>query len=408
MNPTITNRVENNNILTFTLENVDVSVANAIRRVILSEINTVVFRTTPYSENKSNIILNTSRMNNEILKQRLSCVPIHIKDMDENMLKNYIMELNVINDTDKVLNVTTKDFKIKNTTTNTYLTEEETKRIFKPYIPLNSNTEYYIVLLYLRPKLSEEILGEKIQLTCEFSIGNSKEDGMFNVVSTCSFGNTPDYDTMNTELEKRVQQMKDENIMTGEEIKQEMVNWKLLNGLRYFKKNSYEFIIETIGVFENYELVCKACEIIIEKINNIENSINTDSLKIESSQNTMSNCYDITLENEDYTIGNLLKFVLYTKFYEENKILSYCGFKKFHPHSSESIIRLAYIEPSDKSEIISNIQTANTIIIDTFKKIHELFYISTSSSKTKLSSSSVSSSSYIETNNTTSKKNTSK
>ena len=67
MNPTVElNDIPgNNNSLTFTLSGVNVSIANAIRRVILSDINTVVFRTTPHEKNKANILLNTSRLNNE-------------------------------------------------------------------------------------------------------------------------------------------------------------------------------------------------------------------------------------------------------------------------------------------------------------------------------------------------------
>ena len=58
--------------LSFTLSNVNVSVANSIRRTILSDIPTVVFKTAPYEENKSTILVNTSRLNNEIIKQLLS------------------------------------------------------------------------------------------------------------------------------------------------------------------------------------------------------------------------------------------------------------------------------------------------------------------------------------------------
>ena len=78
--------------LKFTLSNVNVSVANSIRRTILSDIPTVVFKTAPYEENKANIIVNTSRLNNEIIKQRLSCIPICVKQIDEFPIKNYLLE----------------------------------------------------------------------------------------------------------------------------------------------------------------------------------------------------------------------------------------------------------------------------------------------------------------------------
>ena len=44
-------------------------------------IPTVVFKTFPHSENLANIITNTTRLNNEVLKQRLACIPIHISDL---------------------------------------------------------------------------------------------------------------------------------------------------------------------------------------------------------------------------------------------------------------------------------------------------------------------------------------
>ena len=47
--------------MTFTISNIDVSYVNAMRRTILSDIPIVVFKTTPYEENKANIIINTSR-----------------------------------------------------------------------------------------------------------------------------------------------------------------------------------------------------------------------------------------------------------------------------------------------------------------------------------------------------------
>jgi len=386
MNPKVTNRINNLDKLTFTLENVDVSVANALRRVILSEIDTVIFRTSPYTENKANIIVNTSKMNNEILKQRLSSIPIHIKELDIDLLKNYKVELNITNDTDKIFVVSTEHLKIKNIATNEYLNKEALKQIFKPYIPLNSNNEYYITLLYLKPKLTEQILAEKIELTCEFSIGNAKENGMYNVVSTSSFGNTPDYNEIEKQSELLKQKLKNENTnLTIEEIDKEIKNWKLLNGLRYYIKNSFDFIIQTVGVFENEEIIIKACKKIIDKVNVIENNLNNNNIKIEKSLNTMENSYDITLENEDYTIGNLLKYILFKKFYEENKILSFCGFKKLHPHHTYSIIRLSYIEETDITTIISNLQVANSIIIEIFTKIEDLFTYNQPPKKSKIS-----------------------
>ena len=67
MNPRITNISEINNILNFTLSNVDVSIANAIRRTLLSDIPCIVFKTIPYNDSKININVNTTNFNNEFI-----------------------------------------------------------------------------------------------------------------------------------------------------------------------------------------------------------------------------------------------------------------------------------------------------------------------------------------------------
>jgi DNA-directed RNA polymerase subunit L len=61
----------------------------------------------------------------------------------------------------------------------------------------------------------------------------------------------------------------------------------------------------------------------------------------------MINAFDIILINEDYTIGKILEYVLYTNFYVDKPILSFCGFKKFHPHDTQSTIRVAFNTDKD-------------------------------------------------------------
>ena len=149
MNPQIVEPYEENDIYYFTLAGVNVSLANAIRRIILSEIPTVVIRTENYNDNQCQIQINTSRLHNELIKQRLSCIPIHMKDLKD-FIETYQLEVDVKNDTDNVIYVTTEDFKIKNKTNGKYLKREEVQRIFPPCVLTNS----YIDFVRLRPSIS--------------------------------------------------------------------------------------------------------------------------------------------------------------------------------------------------------------------------------------------------------------
>ena len=91
---------------TINFKDKNVSVVNAIRRTILQDIPVVVFK-------NIHITKNTTVFNNEILKQRLACIPIHIKDLDLDNLKNLKLIINMKNHEDNVLNLTTEDFQIQ-------------------------------------------------------------------------------------------------------------------------------------------------------------------------------------------------------------------------------------------------------------------------------------------------------
>ena len=365
MNPRIENVAEEDGTLTFTLSGVNVSLANAIRRILLSDISTVVFQTTPHEMNKANISINTSRFNNEILKQRLSCIPIHIKDLDM-PLKNYIVEIDVENTSDTIMFVTTENFKIKNVVKNEYLTEKDTRAIFPP----NSYTGYFIDFARLRPKLSDEIPGERIQMTCEMTIGRAGENGMFNAVSTASYGYTVDDEKVAELLAQKKQEWKDAG-RTKDEVDYEADNWKLLDAMRITKKDSFDFVVETVGVFDNTDLVKKSCEILISQLNDLNDLIEKDELRIDPSTTTMKHSFDIILENEDYTIGKVIEFMLNDKYYEGSKTLTFCGFKKMHPHDSDSIIRIAYSEDTDKAVVKQNLKSCiqdSIIVFDSIQK----------------------------------------
>ena len=371
--PEVTPRVEllskiDDDELKFTISGINVSFANAVRRILLSEIPMVVFRVSPSDKNKCNIISNTCGLNNEIVKQRLSCIPIHIKDVEDFPIKNYIMELNVENNTDTTIIVTSEDFVVKDLVTGKPLPKDKIREIF----PANDLTGGFIDFVRLKAKVSEEIQSKKIHLTCEFDIGTAKEDGAFNAVSTCSYGNTIDSALQEAKIVQLKQKWKDEG-KKEDEVEFEVANWKLLEGKRIFKKDSFDFIVQSIGVYTNAELINMACSIMINKLNNLDTIIEEDKLEIKLSENTIKNCYDIVLENEDYTVGKVIEYCLLELFYEHSKSLTYCGFKMLHPHDSYGLIRVAYREPVEISTIKGHLKTSITYSIEIFGKIRKEF-----------------------------------
>ena len=368
MNPQFSEISENDQILKFTLSGINVSLANALRRAILTDIPVVVIRTENYRDNQCNITVNTSRLHNEILKQRLSCIPIHMKELDL-LPEKYMLEVDVKNDTDGIIYATTEDFKIKNKTTGNYLTKEEVRRIFPPC----EKTQSFIDFVRLRPKISDTIPGEELKLAADFSVATARESSAFNVVSKCTYGNTPHMEKINEKWQDVEAKLRAQDDVKESDIEFQKRNFYLLDAQRIFVADSFDFAIKTVGVYGNRELVQMASKGLYEKFRDFTQDVESDVVPILNSETTMDFCYDIILENEDYTIGKVLEFILYEKYYVTDKILTFCGFKKFHPHNQESTIRLAYVQNTDKRMVGQHLRIACIEASQVFEKIYKMF-----------------------------------
>jgi len=367
MNPTILNVSNDEAGFKFTLSNINVSLANAIRRTILSDIPTLAFYTETYADNQCTIHENTTRLHNEILKHRLSCIPIHMTEHDV-LPGNYVLDVDVTNETDAVRFVTTEDFRIRNKTTNNYLTKNELIKIFPPCV----KTNMYIDFARLRPKIGNTIPGEKLKLTAEFSVRTAKDNSMFNVVSKCAYGNTIDSVKAGAIWEEHENKIRAEGL-TAEELDIQKRNFYLLDAYRYFKPDSFDFVIQSVGVYENVDIVKKGCQVLQKRLMDLVQSIDSDMVHIKLSETSMDYCFDIVLENEDYTIGKVLEYILYEKYFVEQKLLSFCGFKKFHPHDEHSVIRVAYNQSADKQMVAMHLRDICVVAADIFTTVYKLF-----------------------------------
>lgn len=370
MNPSLTQISEDHDLLSFTLSNINVSLSNAIRRTILNDIPTIVLGTDIYQDHKCQIKVNTSRLHNELVKQRLSSIPVHISDDNEmeTFPQEYILVVDVKNDTDSMMVITTEDFKIKQKDGDKFMTTDEVHSIFPP----DPMTRDFIDFIRLRPKIGDSIPGEQLTLTCEFTINNAKTNGMYNVVSKCSYGNTPDIEKIDQAWDRQQQKLAEEN-QTKEEIEFQKRNFYLLDSQRYFIPDSFDFKIQTVGVFDNKVIVKKACRILRDFFMTMYKNLESEVVPINTSLTTVENSFDVILMDADYTVGKVLEYILYDKFYEGSKILSFCGFKKVHPHDSDSIIRIAYLEPTEKHLIKQHLRDACTDAAEIFLKIDKMF-----------------------------------
>ena len=70
-----------NDELHFTMDDVDTSFVNSIRRIVLSECETIGFNTDEYLNSDLKMLENTSSLHNEFILHRFGLIPINISDV---------------------------------------------------------------------------------------------------------------------------------------------------------------------------------------------------------------------------------------------------------------------------------------------------------------------------------------
>ena len=379
MDPKINNRKEENGNMTFTLSGVDTSIVNALRRTILADIPVLVFRTTPHSENKCNITKNTTKLNDEIIKHRLGCIPICLNNVDAKVeledhstvnIRDCILEVGEDNTSDMMRTINTGDFKIKHIDSKKYVSDKQLRKIFPPF-NAPDGIDYFIDLVRLTPKISDEVPGEAIAFTCSFDVGTAKEYSSFNVAGTCSYGCTVNADGVKSKLDNLKSEWKDDK-KGDAEIEFESENWKLLDGMRIITPNSFDFILNSVGIYSNKELVIQACEVLVHKFTKLNKKNKEEELKVVPNP-VMQNGFDITLENEDHTIGNIISWILMTKHFEKSKYLTFCGIHRPHPHVNYITLRIAFSDKKYDAESDNMKATIRTMIDDCISDIVGIF-----------------------------------
>jgi hypothetical protein len=335
--------MDSKNVKRFTLAGVDKSVVNALRRTLVGNIPILVMK-----PQDCVITENTTRFTNEIIKSRLACIPVH---HSSSIFDKFTISVHHTNQTQQTMYLTTNMFTVE---------QAGKKYDGKPLFPSYANTgldgktyDCYIEFMRLRP-------GETLSLTCETSIGTANESGMYNSVGTCAYGCTQD--------------KKESDRAYKESDGQNEQDWNLLNAKRYVVANSFDFVLETVGVYTNQELLAYAIVVLNAQFEQCR-AITTES--VEESLTTMKNCFDVKITGDyhlqdpkdplkqldvrvegDYTIGKMLEAQIFKRFHAAKTPITYVAFFKKHPHDKFGILRVAFESATAKS-VLTLIQEAS-------------------------------------------------
>ena len=347
----VTNK-SNDYLINFELINANNSLANAIRRTCLSEVETIGFKTEPYEESDVNIIENTSSLHNEFIMHRFGMIPVNFSDIDKFDSDRYRFILNVQNTSSKILNVTTKDIVVKDLNTNTNLNTDD-------FFPPDKYTNEYILITKLKPNPNG--VGEKLNLEARAIKSSGSENARWSPVSKAVFNNKIDVSALNIAIEKFLLEKEESKgtPLTADEKEKFTNSFTISEGERYFhvdndpvhgdEPNIFEFTIESIGILTAGEILNKSLYHIKTKLDkflaNLDKYIETsenDSVQVIKSD-TVQKAFDIKVIGENHTLGNLIQ--TYTHYLNSPE-LNFIGYFKPHPLYDHIIIRIGVADNS--------------------------------------------------------------
>lgn len=341
-------KLDNRN-LSFEINNLDVSFVNALRRIIISEVSTIGFRTEPYDKSTVKILANTSSLHNEFISHRFGMIPVGFSDVDNYNELDYKFVLNIQNTTNEIINVTTKNIDIykRSDEGSDYILVEDDK-IRDSFFPPDPISNDYILINRLKPDTTGNKNGEHLHIEATAVKSNGKENSRWSPVCDSSFNNKIDETKALTVLDSIKDEFKQKNNgnMTQEQEKAITHRFKIFEAGRHYHTNDnlepnvFEFRIESIGIISPKNILLSAINVLKNKLNKFLENINNDNsdvIILES--DTIQKSFDIHITNEDHTLGYLVQSYL-TIFNDTDEDFNYVGYNQPHPLDNKIIIRI--------------------------------------------------------------------
>lgn len=352
------------NYVTFDIEGIDNTYANALRRIMLTDIKHIGFKTRPYNESDVNIVKNETTMDNQKLSHRIGLVPINVTYAESFDVNDYQFYIDKSNSSNDIIEVTSRDFKIKQLSKNKDLTQKEVEEFFPP----NPVTNEYVFICYLLPdKTGSGEQGGKLHFTAKATIKSARTDARYGIVQT-SFVNKKDPSKVSKAWKEFYADKKDTD--TPKAILEK--RFQIIEANRHFytdeygHPNKFEFFIESYVNIKPMVVLHKAIEVLGHKLSHFNENLksgNYNEVDIYPSETDM-NAFDILIHGETYTLASLLQSYILRFYNEIKEFVTYVGHVKPHPLKNNILLRIALTEnQNNKDNIIKVIDKTITQIL---------------------------------------------
>jgi DNA-directed RNA polymerase subunit L/DNA-directed RNA polymerase alpha subunit len=364
-------------LLNFTLNPTDVAYANTLRRVILTEVETIGFRAEILENGATsdvNISKNSTPMSNEMLSHRIGLLPIFVSNPLEWNPEHYSFKLDVTNTTPNPLDVKAGDIQVfKNRGPDEEPLKIPSTEFFHPD-PISKDTALLAVLK--GAIVNQE--NERFTFTAKATAGIGRENARFSPVSQCSYKYTLDTsperrkEFFNTWLHshKKVDPASLEgNAVKKGEFEREFATMEIDRCFLTDEKGepySFDFVVESIGILDPYYIVARAIQVIqmkLIKYASIDKGDLPESVTIRPADAHMKG-YDFLFKGEDHTLGNLLQTWMDANLLDAGEI-TFIAYKVPHPLKDEMLLRVGVEDGKETS--------ARTAIVKAIRALGDMF-----------------------------------
>lgn len=368
----------------FRLTNVNTTIANTLRRAILTLTPSVGFRTEPYEKSEVVISVNTTPLVNEMIAHRVGMIPIKA---DPRTFKPELYEfvLDMRNDTKDLMDVRAGDIQVFMKNPENPL-EPPVKLNAAEYFPPDPITGETILITRLRPQWNPTAQKEQITFKARASVSTGTENIRWSPVSQSSYEFTRD---TNPEHIQAVfsgwlatnKKIADPTTLPEEQRAILMREFETMEIQRCYLKddkgeaNDFTFHIESIGVQAITDIVQMAlvrCMDLVTKYTDLD-TVMPETVRIQEGDSRFPSV-EVIFTNEGHTLGNLLETYIC-----ENNIdgtmepkASYVGYKVPHPLRPEMFVRLGLEDSANISTEVQS-QTARLLVANACRNLKATF-----------------------------------
>lgn len=317
-------RKEEDSYLEFELSNVNISLANAIRRIVLAEVET-------YAIDQKNITIqeNTCPLHNEYISHRISLIPIrqnlgiNVSDLEFYLSKKNSKDIAIENEQSVIMEVTTQNVQVFNTRTAGWLDPDS---IFDG------------IYLITKLNLKQKILGKFI-----ISSGIATQHSRWQCVNTIAYRYKTKADLSGTEDYDKIS------------LEEEHTNW--------IKKGNTEepvgfiFCMEANGKMEPRLIITRALEILKKKCIDFVEFVKVNRSEIAWHNSSL---LEVEYEGEMHTLGNLISTIGLELLGE----FDFIGYRIIHPMINKFILRMSLHENENKEEHVDKLVELCRMIIN--------------------------------------------